>query len=47
MYKRQSRNFRTPKIKEYEKTETQINELTGDLNKQQSETDNTINREIN
>jgi ElaB/YqjD/DUF883 family membrane-anchored ribosome-binding protein len=32
------------KNKDYEK---QINELTGALNKHQSETENTINREIN
>jgi DNA repair exonuclease SbcCD ATPase subunit len=42
-----SRHFNTPKIKEYEKTQTQINELIGALNKHQSEIENTINREIN
>jgi acetolactate synthase small subunit len=36
-----------PKNKEYEKTLKQINELIGALNKHQSETENTINREIN
>jgi hypothetical protein len=30
--------------KEYEKTQKQINELIGALNKHQSETENTINR---
>jgi uncharacterized protein Yka (UPF0111/DUF47 family) len=34
------------KNKEYEKTQKQINELKGALNKHQSETENTINREI-
>jgi chromosome segregation ATPase len=33
--------------KEYEKTQKQIYELIGALNKHQSETENTINREIN
>jgi acetolactate synthase small subunit len=35
------------KNKEYEKTQKQINELIGALNKYQSETENTISREIN
>jgi acetolactate synthase small subunit len=47
MYERHSRNFKTPKNKEYEKMQKQINELIGALNKHQSETENTINREIN
>jgi protein subunit release factor A len=47
MYKRHSRNFKTPKNKEYKKTQKQINELIRTLNKYQSETENTINREIN
>jgi hypothetical protein len=33
--------------KEYEKTQKQINEIIGALNKCQSETENTINRERN
>jgi hypothetical protein len=32
------------KTKQHEKTQKQINELTGVLNKHQSETENTINR---
>jgi hypothetical protein len=32
------------KFQEYEKTQKQINELLGDLNKHQNETENTINR---
>jgi paraquat-inducible protein B len=43
MYKRHSRNCKTPKVK----TQKQINELIGALNKHQSKTENTINREIN
>jgi oligoendopeptidase F len=39
--------FQDTKNKEYEKTQKQINELIGSLSKHQSETDNTINREIN
>jgi hypothetical protein len=35
------------KIKEYEKTQKQINEIIGALNKHQNETENTINRDIN
>jgi hypothetical protein len=38
-----SRNSKTPKIK----TQKQINELIGALNKYQSKIENTINREIN
>jgi hypothetical protein len=41
------KKFQDSKNKEYEKTQEQINELIGPLNKQQSETENTINREIN
>jgi hypothetical protein len=33
-----------PRIKEYENTQKQINELIGILNKHQSETENTIER---
>jgi N-acetylmuramic acid 6-phosphate (MurNAc-6-P) etherase len=45
MYKMHSRKFNTWKIKNTKDTET--NELIRALNKQQSETANTINREIN
>jgi hypothetical protein len=41
------KKFQVNKNKKYEKTKKQINELTGALNKHQSETKNTINREIN
>jgi phenylalanyl-tRNA synthetase alpha subunit len=41
------RTFEDTKNKEYEKKQKQINELTGALNKNQSETENTIHREIN
>jgi uncharacterized protein Yka (UPF0111/DUF47 family) len=49
MYNRHSRNFKTPKKKkkDYKKTQKQINEFVGALNKHQSETGNTITREIN
>jgi phosphoglycerate-specific signal transduction histidine kinase len=47
MYRRHSRNSKTTKNNEYKKTQQQINELTGALNKYQSETENTISREIN
>jgi oligoendopeptidase F len=40
------KKFQDTKNKEYEKTQKQINELIGALSKQQSETENTINREI-
>jgi hypothetical protein len=43
---RHSRNFKTPKIKTTRR-QKQINEIIGALNKHQSETENTINREIN
>jgi cell division protein FtsX len=39
--------FQNTKNKEYEKTQKQISELIGALNEHQSETENTINREIN
>jgi hypothetical protein len=39
--------FQDNKNKEYEKTQKQISELIGVLNKYQSETENTKNREIN
>jgi hypothetical protein len=41
------KKFQDAKNKEYEKTQKQIYELRGVLNKHQSETENTINREIN
>jgi polyhydroxyalkanoate synthesis regulator phasin len=41
------KKFQDNKNKEYEKTRKQINELVGALNKHQSETENTINGEIN
>jgi polyhydroxyalkanoate synthesis regulator phasin len=41
------KKFQDNKNKEYEKKQKQINELIGALNKHQSETENTINREIN
>jgi methyltransferase-like protein len=37
--------FQDTKNKEYKKTQKQMNELIGALNKHQSETQNTINRE--
>jgi hypothetical protein len=46
MYRTQSRNSKN-KNKEYEKTLKQISKLIGALNKYKSETENTINREIN
>jgi hypothetical protein len=41
------KKFQDIKNKEYEKTHKQINELIAALNKHQSETETTINREIN
>jgi hypothetical protein len=41
------KKFQDSKNKVYEKTQKQINELIGALNKHQSETENTINREVN
>jgi hypothetical protein len=41
------KKFQDTKNKEYEKTQKQIHELIGALNKHQSETQNTINGEIN
>jgi acetolactate synthase small subunit len=41
------KKFQSSKNKEYEKTEKQINKLIGAINKYQSETENTINRESN
>jgi hypothetical protein len=41
------KTFQDIKNKEYEKTQKQINELIGALNKHQSETENIINRKIN
>jgi hypothetical protein len=42
-----SRNSKTKTKKEYKKTQKQISELIGALNKYQSETETTINRELN
>jgi hypothetical protein len=41
------KKFQDTKNERYEKTQKQINELIGALNKHQSEKENTINREIN
>jgi LPS O-antigen subunit length determinant protein (WzzB/FepE family) len=41
------KKFQDTKNKEYEKTQKWINELIGALNKHQSATENTINRDIN
>jgi polyhydroxyalkanoate synthesis regulator phasin len=41
------KKFQDNKNKEYEKSQKQISELIGALNKYQSETDNTINKQIN
>jgi polyhydroxyalkanoate synthesis regulator phasin len=41
------KKFQDTKNNEYEKRQKQINELIGALNTHQSETENTINREIN
>jgi hypothetical protein len=41
------KKFQDNKIKEYEKTQKQINEIIGTLNKYQTETEITINRQIN
>jgi hypothetical protein len=41
------KKFQDNKNKEYEKTQKQINKIIGALNKHQSKTENTINREIN
>jgi uncharacterized protein Yka (UPF0111/DUF47 family) len=41
------KKFQDTKNKEYKKTQKQIIELIGALNKHKSETENTINREIN
>jgi uncharacterized protein Yka (UPF0111/DUF47 family) len=46
MYRRHSK-FQDNKNKEYEKTQKQISEFIGALNKYQSEKESTINREIN
>jgi hypothetical protein len=44
-YKIHSRNIKTPQIKN-EKTQKQLNELREDFNKHQSETKETIKKEI-
>jgi uncharacterized protein involved in exopolysaccharide biosynthesis len=41
------KKFQDNKNKEFEKTQKQINELIGSLNKHQSETENALNRERN
>jgi hypothetical protein len=41
------KKFQDTKNKEHEKTQKQINELIGSLNKYQNETENIINQEIN
>jgi molecular chaperone DnaK (HSP70) len=41
------KKFGDTKNKEYKKTQKQINELIGALNKHQSETESTINKKIN
>jgi hypothetical protein len=46
MFRKHSRNSKTTK-RECEKTQNQISELIGALNKYLRETENTINREIN
>jgi hypothetical protein len=46
MYKMHSRNFKIPKTKEHEMTTKQIRELREDFSKHQSETKDTIKREI-
>jgi ferritin-like metal-binding protein YciE len=44
MYKRYSRNFKIPKIKNMRRHRKQMNELREDFNKHQSETKDTIKR---
>jgi polyhydroxyalkanoate synthesis regulator phasin len=41
------KKFQDNKIKEYEKTQKQINEIIEVINKHQTETETTTNREIN
>jgi polyhydroxyalkanoate synthesis regulator phasin len=41
------KTFQENKIKEYENTQKQINEIIGTLNKYQTKTEITINKEIN
>jgi gas vesicle protein len=41
------KKFQGNKYREYKKIQKQINEIIGALNKYQSETENTINRQIN
>jgi cell division protein FtsX len=41
------KKFQDTKNQEYEKTQKQMSELIAALNKHQTETENTINREIN
>jgi hypothetical protein len=46
MYKMHSRNFKTTKNKEHEKTQKPINEHRKDINKHQSETKYIIKKEM-
>jgi polyhydroxyalkanoate synthesis regulator phasin len=41
------KEFQDNKNKDYEKTQNQISDIIGALNKHQNETENTINRKIN
>jgi methionyl-tRNA synthetase len=41
------KKFQDNRNKEYEKTQKQINEIIGALSEHQTETENTINKEIN
>jgi hypothetical protein len=41
------KKFQDNKSREFEKTQKQINEIIGALNKHQNETESTLNREIN
>jgi hypothetical protein len=47
MYRRHSRNSKTPKIEIFEKAQEQTKETIEALYKHQSETKNMINKEIN
>jgi hypothetical protein len=47
MYKRHSRNYKTTKNREFEKSQEEIKETIQAPYKHQSETKNTINKEIN
>jgi hypothetical protein len=47
MYRRHSRNSKTTKNREFEKAQEEIKQTIEALYKHQSETKNTINKEIN